>query len=120
MKLFSKNTLTDAAGLVAGGVGTNVVSRYIPVANPMLKNGIVIALGAVLSGKKGFIGNVGKGMVAAGGSRLVSSLVPGLAGDDDMSYVAEVINDLPENIINGADDSIINGIEVNTAEDLYK
>ena len=120
MKLLSKNTITDAAGLVAGGVGTNVLSRFIPIANPMLKNGAVIVLGAILSGKKGFIGNVGKGMVAAGGSRLVSSMVPALAGEDDMAYVAEVINDLPESIINGNDDSIINGIEVTTAEDLYK
>lgn len=117
MKLLSKNSLTDAAGIAVGGVGANVIGKFVPIANPMLKNAGVLALGVILSGKKGFIGNIGKGLVAGGASRLVGGLVPALAGDDDMSFVAEVINDIPDSPVNGMDNSVVNGIDYGSYED---
>ena len=117
MKLLSKNSITDAAGIAVGGVGANVIGKFVPIANPMLKNAGVLALGIVLSGKKGFIGNIGKGLVAGGASRLVGSLVPALAGDDDMSFVAEVINEIPDSTVNGTNNSVVNGIDYGSYED---
>lgn len=110
MKILSKNTLSDAAGLAVGGVGANVIGRFVPIANPMIKDGAVLALGIVLSGKKGFLGNIGKGMVASGASRLVGKVVPALAGDDEMGYVAEVIEAIPDSVVNGTD-SVVNGVD---------
>ena len=113
------------AGAAIGGVATNVVSRFVPVGNPNIKDGIAAGFGAILSGQKGMLSDAGKGMIGAAASRIVGRTVPALAGDDDMGYVAEVVEGIDEAVINGTADGngIINGIDafdVSTTEDFYR
>jgi len=80
-------SVTPAAGVAVGAIAANKVSGLIPVGNDMVRNGAVVLVGLFLSGKKGFIGNVGLGMAASGISNLVSTYVPGITGFDTPVFV---------------------------------
>lgn len=68
----------DAVGVIAGAVGAQVLSAKLPIGNNMVKNAAPIALGLALSmGKNKNLKNVGLGMIAAGGAKLVGGVIAG-------------------------------------------
>lgn len=85
--------LMNTGGTVVGGVAAGFVSSKVNI-NPLIKNGGVLALGAllpVLAPKSDLAKAVGAGMVAVAGQKLVGQYVPAIAGVDD-SAVGEVFD----------------------------
>jgi len=68
-------------GNIVGAIASKVLVSKLPIQNNLIKSVAPIALGVFLSGNKNnFIKNTGLGMIAVGGSEVVKTLVPGLAG----------------------------------------
>jgi hypothetical protein len=68
-------------GNIVGAIASKVLVSKLPIQNNLIKSVAPIALGVFLSGNKNnFIKNAGLGMIAVGGSEVVKTLVPGLAG----------------------------------------
>lgn len=98
------NTVQSAAALTVGAAVASKVSNInLPVPAPV-KPLLPIILGAFLMKKGGFMGNVGAGMVAAGGVKAVAALAPGLG-----IGAGELIGDYA--VIEGAEDYALAGTE---------
>ena len=122
-----------AAGLVGGGVAANVVSSkllakltFIP---DNFKPAVPIVLGLFLSTQKNkMLANVGCGMIAVGGAKLIGGFVPSINGiteadiagmydnirisDEDITGAGDVLTGAgdvlngPSDVLNGMDDDI--------------
>jgi len=93
--ILKKENLVGAAGLGAGSLSAEVVLSKVA---PMLPAGaakfapaLPILAGLVLSNSKGFLGHVGKGMLAQGVAGVAKTIIPadtkaslGIGGDDTM------------------------------------
>jgi hypothetical protein len=87
MKMFSKESLVGAAGLGLGSAAAGVVkSKVLATQKPMIQDAAPVLLGLFLSGQKGIVGSIGKGMIANGVGSLIAKNVPGL-GDVMMGEV---------------------------------
>ena len=88
MKL-NKNTLKEAGGLTVGAVvAAKVANVNLPMNLPApVKSALPLIVGVFLAFQKGFVGDVGKGMIAVGGVKLLNAVAPNLGigaeGDDD-------------------------------------
>ena len=93
MKKFNlTKILTESGALVAGGVGSNLVAKNIPIANDQVKKAAPLLLGAfLLTNSNTLLRNLGAGMIAVQGTALAKGAVPALAGvgEFDDSYVSE-------------------------------
>jgi hypothetical protein len=88
MKMFSKESLIGAAGLGLGSAAAGVVkSKVLATQKPMIQDAAPVLLGLFLSGQKGIVGSIGKGMIANGVGSLIAKNVPGLGGDVMMGEV---------------------------------
>jgi len=77
---FKSTAITDLLIMVVGGIGAAKLSNVkLPVNLPApVQSALPLVLGVFLSGKKGAVGNIGKGMAVVGGMKLVNTLVPAL------------------------------------------
>lgn len=71
-------TLPGLAVKTGGAIASSMVVKAIPFGDEKTKNGIIFAVGAILSGQKGTLGQLGEGMAIGAGLRLASSF--GIAG----------------------------------------
>jgi hypothetical protein len=99
-KLMS--TVTKAAGLTGGAVAAKFATRLVPIGNEKVKSFIPILLGVFLVNRPGIVGDLGAGMIAAGGSDLVSSFgigatEPVLAGMEEQFISENVLAGTSEN-----------------------
>ena len=79
MKMFSKESLVGAAGLGLGSAAAGVVkSKVLATQKPIIQDAAPVLLGLFLSGQKGIVGSIGKGMIANGVGSIISKNVPGL------------------------------------------
>jgi len=68
-------------GNIAGAIASKILVSKLPIQNNLIKSVAPIGLGIYLSSNKNaFIRNAGLGMIAVGGSEVVKSIIPGLAG----------------------------------------
>jgi hypothetical protein len=76
----TKFNIQEAAGLTVGAVAAAKVANIkLPVNLPApIQAALPLVLGAFLAGRKGMVGDIGKGMIAVGGTKLIGSLAPGL------------------------------------------
>ena len=73
--------LTESAGLVAGGVASNVVAKNVPIANEQVKKALPLLVGAyLLTQNKPLLKNLGAGMIAVQGTALAKAQFPALSG----------------------------------------
>ena len=73
--------LTESAGLVAGGVASNVVAKNVPIANEQVKKALPLLVGAyLLTQNKPLLKNLGAGMIAVQGTALAKAQFPALNG----------------------------------------
>ena len=73
--------LTESAGLVAGGVASNLVAKNIPIANEQVKKALPLLVGAyLLTQNNTIIRNAGAGMIAVQGTAIAKGFLPTLAG----------------------------------------
>lgn len=82
IKKITKN-LQPALGITAGAVGAGILSKHIPVYDERVKAAILLVAGLALKGSgkaKGIVSNIGDGVIAGAGLKLVQSVMPGLAG----------------------------------------
>ena len=98
MKMFSKESLVGAAGLGLGSAAAGVVkSKVLATQKPMIQDAAPVLLGLFLSGQKGIVGSIGKGMIANGVGSLIAKNVPGLGdvmmGEVELSPVASGSSD---------------------------
>ena len=77
--MFSKESLVGAAGLGLGSAAAGVVkSKVLATQKPIVQDAAPVLLGLFLSGQKGIVGSIGKGMIANGVGSLIAKNVPGL------------------------------------------
>jgi hypothetical protein len=98
MKFLSKENLIGAAGLGLGSAAAGVVkSKVLATQKPIIQDAAPVLLGLFLSGQKGIVGSIGKGMIANGVGSLIAKNVPGLGdvmmGEVDMAPVASGSSD---------------------------
>ena len=96
--MFSKESLVGAAGLGLGSAAAGVVkSKVLATQKPMIQDAAPVLLGLFLSGQKGIVGSIGKGMIANGVGSLIAKNVPGLGdvmmGEVELSPVASGSSD---------------------------
>lgn len=100
MKMFSKESLTSAAGLGLGSAAAGVVkSKVLATQKPIIQDAAPVLLGLFLSGQKGIVGSIGKGMIANGIGSLIAKNVPGL-GD-------VMLGDVPVLPTDGSSDTLL-------------
>jgi hypothetical protein len=81
MKFNMKNVTKTLPGLAVktgGAIASSMAVNAIPFGDDKTKNGIIFAVGAILSGTKGTLGQLGEGMAIGAGMKLASSF--GIAG----------------------------------------
>lgn len=115
-KLIGKDTLPKVGGLAAGAIGANLLVSKIPMGNDKIKNGIGIVAGIFLSGQKGFMGNVGNGIIAQCAGNLGKSF--GIGGTM-IGEVEDVIIEGLEDEDNGMNGSDSPGSDVTDERNLY-
>lgn len=133
-KINFKQTGTAAAGLVAGSILANLLVNKLPasVSNPKLRAAVPLVAGVLLSMQKNdMVKFAGYGMIANGGSKLLGSVVPQLAGvtgvgDEMFGFGDEMLNGFGDEMISddmsgineemyGIGDGVLNGI----GEEIY-
>jgi hypothetical protein len=79
-KQSKKVAIADYAGLTVGAVAAAKVSSIkLPInLPPAIQAVLPLLLGVMLSRKPGFVGSIGKGMIAVGGTKLLGAVAPGL------------------------------------------
>jgi len=92
--------LAEYGGLAIGGIAASKVANIkLPIALPApIQSALPLIIGVLIAKKPGFVGALGKGMIAAGGAKLIGALVPQLGVGAAM--VDEGIQDY---MIEGAD-----------------
>ena len=122
-KINFKKAGTDAAGLVAGAIVANLINSKLAakVTNPKVRNAIPLVFGLfLLTNKSEMVKMAGAGMAAVGGSRLLGTAVPALAGvcgvgelegvyDELIQGVNEDMGEI-EGVLNGDDMGEIEGV----------
>lgn len=91
MKLNLKKQAPEVLGLTVGGIGASYVTKLIPLGNDRIKAAAPILVGLLLSGQKGILSAVGKGMIAAGGSNLARTF--GIGGVGQSVMIGEIEED---------------------------
>ena len=108
--------LQNALGVIAGAVaGRLVATKLLPNVDERIKNAGVVALGVAVFPRliKGTWGSaIGAGMVAAGGTGLVSSFIPAIGAMSDSIEFPVTVGEVPDNI------SVIAGDQVMAGDDL--
>jgi hypothetical protein len=103
-----KFDVQETAGLTLGAVAAAKVSTIkLPVALPApVQAALPLVLGVFLSGRTGIVGAIGKGMIAAGGVKLLGAVAPNLGINAAMDTDNEMISDY---VIEGADSYALAG-----------
>ncbi len=88
--------LTTAAGLGAGSIAANMLASKLPFGDDRLNSAAPIVVGLFLADKKGIVGDLGKGMAAAGVSKLASNFGIGyvpqnILGNVDIDFEPEAM-----------------------------
>jgi hypothetical protein len=105
MKMFSKESLVGAAGLGLGSAAAGVVkSKVLATQKPIVQDAAPVLLGLFLSGQKGIVGSIGKGMIANGVGSIISKNVPGL-GEVMLGEVSTMPTDGSSDTLLGESDS---------------
>ena len=99
MKFNIKKQAPEVVGLAVGGIGAGYVTKFVPVGNEKIKAAAPLLIGVLLSGQKGILGSIGKGMIAAGGANLAKTF--GIGGVDTTTLIGEI----DEFEIEGMDDT---------------
>jgi hypothetical protein len=103
-----KFDVQETAGLTLGAVAAAKVSTIkLPVALPApVQAALPLVLGVFLSSRTGLVGAIGKGMIAAGGVKLLGAVAPNLGINAAMETDNEMISDY---VIEGADSYALAG-----------
>lgn len=108
-KIKIKETGLKVVGLTAGAVVAGFAQRIPVNIDSKFKSAAAILLGAVISGKKGILGDVGAGMIAKGGSDLVASF--GIGGFEGIINGFPFVKSIPmaglPDPLNGLEDDAI-------------
>jgi hypothetical protein len=95
-------------GNIVGAIASKILVSKLPIQNNLIKSVAPIALGVFLSSNKNsFIKNAGLGMIAVGGSEVVKTLIPGLAGLTGASGDVLSGDDFP--MLEGASGDVLSG-----------
>ena len=106
--------LQSALGVIAGAVaGRLVAKKLLPNIDEKIKNAGVVVLGAMVFPRliKGDLGkSIGAGMIAAGGSGLVSAFIPAIGAMDDTMEFPMTVGEVPDNLsVIAGDDDVMAG-----------
>lgn len=103
-----KFDVQETAGLTLGAVAAAKVSTIkLPVALPApVQAALPLVLGVFLSSRTGLVGAIGKGMIAAGGVKLLGAVAPNLGINAAMDTDNEMISDY---VIEGNDSYALAG-----------
>ena len=109
----SKTTgkIMQVAGIAAGAIGGGMIGKFVPIQNEKIKAAIPMVAGFFLVDKKGIMGSLGAGLIAAGAVNLGKSFGIGSTEypvqDLDEVDTLEGLDDIEgmENPVNGAEDS---------------
>lgn len=102
--------IQNAAGLTVGAVLASKVSNINLPVPAAVKPALPILLGFFLMKKGGFLGNMGAGMIAVGGTKLIGAVAP------QLGIGAEGAETISDYVIEGAEDYALSGAENITGE----
>lgn len=88
MKVNIKKQMPEVLGLSVGAIGASYVTKLVPVGNEKIKAALPLLAGIFLSGQKGMVGAVGKGMIAAGAQSLAKTF--GIGGVGPNTLIGEI------------------------------
>jgi len=111
-KKMKKANVQEYAGLTLGAIAAAKVSSIkLPVnLPPVAQAALPILLGVFLAKKAGFVGSLGKGMIAVGGTKLIGAVAPNLGiGDANEGTMGEY------QLIEGASDYALAGAMESTS-----
>jgi hypothetical protein len=83
-----KKQAPEIIGLAVGGIGAGYVTKFVPVGNDRIKAAAPLLVGILLSGQKGILSSIGKGMIAAGGANLAKTF--GIGGVSNSTLIGEI------------------------------
>lgn len=100
--------IVNYAALGAGSIGAGVVERVIPVSNPLIKSGVVIAAGIFLSTmKQEPVKFAGYGMIARGASGLATSFGIGEEQlSDELAGSSDIEDELADELAEAMEDEL--------------
>jgi hypothetical protein len=112
-KTKTTGKIMQVAGIAAGAIGGGMLVTKIPIQNEKIKAAIPMAVGFFLVDKKGIMGALGAGMIAAGAINLGKSLGLGIGStefpvqDLDEVDTLEGLEDIEgmEDPVNGAEET---------------
>jgi len=110
-KTKTTGKIMQVAGIAAGAIGGGMIGKFVPIQNEKIKSAIPMALGFFLVDKKGIMGALGAGMIAAGAVNLGKSFGIGSTEfpvqDLDEVDTLEGLDDIEgmEDPVNGAEDT---------------
>lgn len=118
-KMFSKNKLTKAGGLLVGGAAVTIASKLVdnilPNMNDKLKASVPGVVGFLLmeENDKSFISSVGSGMIGATGEKIANSFGLGdiVEGIEDITFEETVEDDVEDDIDEDVEDDIDEDVE---------
>jgi len=102
--------IQNAAGLTVGAVLASKVSNINLPVPAAVKPALPILLGFFLMKRGGFLGNMGAGMIAVGGTKLIGAVAP------QLGIGAEGAETISDYVIEGAEDYALSGAEGITGE----
>lgn len=110
-KKMKKANVQEYAGLTLGAIAAAKVSSVkLPVnLPPVAQAALPILLGVFLAKKTGFVGSLGKGMIAVGGTKLIGAVAPNLGIGEADASMGEY------QLIEGANDYALAGAMESTA-----
>ncbi len=92
------SALPIVGGAIAGKFVKNLAGKVVQ--NPMLRSAAVLVAGIVVASSKGeTMKKVGYGMIAVGGADLAGTVVPSLAGIEDMD-LGGLFDEVSGNVLN--------------------
>tara|TARA_R110000868_G_scaffold167670_4_gene402067 strand:- start:284 stop:697 length:414 start_codon:yes stop_codon:yes gene_type:complete len=107
---FGKAGVQEYAGLTLGAIAASKVSSIkLPINLPApIQAALPLILGVFLAKKSGFVGSIGKGMIAIGGVKIIGAVAPNLGiGQDAESF--ELITGADDYALAGANDYALAG-----------
>jgi hypothetical protein len=103
-KTKTSGKIMQVVGISAGAIGGGMIGKFVPIQNEKIKAALPLVAGFFLVGRKGIMGDLGAGLIAAGAVKLGQAF-----GIGAMDYP---VMDLDEvDTLEGIDESPVNGSE---------
>jgi len=108
-KTKTTGKIMQVAAISAGAIGGGMIGKFVPIQNEKIKAAIPMVAGFLLIGRKGIMGDLGAGLVAAGAVNLgqsfgIGSMTNPIMDLDEIDTLEGLEGLEDESPVNGADE----------------